>query len=160
MRTATRLPPESSTTGSGDALDDLERDHRSVEQLFARSSLVEGDARLTLVTRISEALTAHTALEEDVIYPAIAEAVAGGELLVKRHRAEHDDVDALLARLGSSAAEGDDFVATMRQLQLAVQAHVAVEEALLFPAYRAAASAADMERLTNTAAKARRDAGR
>jgi hemerythrin superfamily protein len=156
MHDAQRLPPEASTTGSGDALDRLERDHRLVEQLFARASLVRGEARVRLVADIVEALTAHATLEEEVVYPAIAGAVIGGDLLTERHRAEHDEMKQLLERVGGATSDGSTLEADLRALQLTVQAHVAVEEGELFPAYRAAASPKDVRQLTKTANQARR----
>jgi hemerythrin superfamily protein len=158
MHDAQRLPPEASTTGTGDALDRLERDHRSVEQLFARVSLLHGEERLAIIAAIVEALTAHATLEEEVVYPAIAEVVAGGGLFVDRHRAEHEEIERLLDRVGSTTSDGPDLEADLRTLQLTVQAHVAVEEGELFPAYRAAASPKDVRQLTKTADQARRAA--
>jgi hemerythrin superfamily protein len=156
MRDAQRLRPDESTTGTGDALDRLERDHRLVEQLFARVSLVRGEARLPLLAAIVQALTDHAALEEDVVYPAIAAVVGGGELLTERHRAEHEEMKRLLERIGTADADGPDLEADLRALQLTVQAHVAVEEGELFPAYRTTASPKDIRQLTKTANQARR----
>jgi hemerythrin superfamily protein len=156
MHDAQRLPPEASTTGSGDALDRLERDHRLVEQLFARASLIHGQGRLPIIASIVEALTEHATLEEEVVYPAIAEAVAGGELLTARHRAEHDEMKRVLERIGRATSDGPELETDLRALQLTVQAHVAVEEGELFPAYRAAATPKDVKQLTKTADQARR----
>jgi hemerythrin superfamily protein len=156
MHDAQRLPPEASTTGTGDALDRLERDHRLVEQLFARASLVHGEARLPIIGAIVAALSEHATLEEEVVYPAIAEVVAGGELLTERHRAEHDEMKRLLERVGRATSDGPELEADLRSLQLTVQAHVAVEEGELFPAYRATASPQDVGQLTKTADQARR----
>jgi hemerythrin superfamily protein len=155
MRDATRLPPDSSTTGTGDALDELEREHRFVEQLFARATLVEGAARLALLPEIVAALTSHADYEEDIVYPAVAQAVGGGELLADRHRAEHDEMRQLLARLESATADGPELVADLRDLHLVVQAHVAVEEGELFPAYRAAAAPGETEQLAKKSNRVR-----
>jgi hemerythrin superfamily protein len=156
MRDAQRLPPEASTSGAGDALERLERDHRVVEQLFARISLLHGEARLALVGPLVEALTAHAAIEEEAVYPAIAAAVTGGDLLTDRHQAEHDEMKRLLDRIGSAAAADDELEADLHELQLTVQAHVAVEEGELFPAYRASASSRDVRQLTKSAGQVRR----
>ena len=130
------MAPETSTTGTGDALDQLERDHRLVEQLFARANVVRGADRLALLPSIVEALTAHATLEEDIVYPAMASTVGGGELLTERSRAEHDEMKVLLGRLDGAVADDATLTADLRTLQLTVHAHVAVEEGELFPAYR------------------------
>jgi hemerythrin superfamily protein len=127
-----------------------------VEQLFARASLVRGDARLSIIAEIVRSLNAHATLEEEVVYPAIADVVAGGELLTARHRAEHDEMKRLLERVGSAKSDGPEVESDLRTLQLTVQAHVAVEEGELFPAYRTTASQADVRQMTKTADQARR----
>jgi hemerythrin superfamily protein len=156
MHDAQRLPPEASTTGTADALDQLERDHRLVEQLFARVSLVHGDPRLPIIAEIITSLNAHATLEEEVVYPAIAEVVAGGDLLTARHRDEHDEMKRLLDRVGGATSDGPELESDLRRLQLIVQAHVAVEEGELFPAYRTTASQRDVRQLTKTAKAHRR----
>jgi hemerythrin superfamily protein len=155
MRTAMRLPPESSTTGTGDALDLLERDHRDVEQLFARASLTNGDRRVEILPDIVQALTAHAQVEEDIVYPAIAAAIGGGDLLTERSVGEHAQIKSLVDRLAQASTDSPELVEDLRELQLVVQAHVAVEEGELFPAYRVQASAKQIKQLTDAAAKAR-----
>ena len=101
MRTASRLDATVSGADQGDALSQLEIDHRRVESLFARASLVpHGPARRALVDQIREELAAH--------------------------------------------AE--------RALQLLVQAHVAVEEGEIFPAFRQTATPATLRTLDDEAA--------
>jgi hemerythrin superfamily protein len=158
MRDAMRLPPESSTTGGGDVLDTLERDHRQVEQLFARASLNAGESRLMLIPEIVKALTVHAEVEEQVVYPAIEKTVGGGDVLGERARDEHQEMKGLLARLGAASADDDALIEDLRMLQLVVQAHVAVEEGELFPAYRAVATADDLAALTESADAARSSA--
>ena len=155
MRTAMRLPPESSTTGTGDALDELERDHRDVEQLFARASLTDGERRLAILPNIVEALTVHAQVEEDVVYPAIAAAVGGGDVLTDQSTGEHAEIKELVERLAQTSTDGPQLVADLRELQLVVQAHVAVEEGELFPAYRAQATKKQLKQLSVAAGKTR-----
>lgn len=155
MRTSMRLAPESSTTGGDDVLDELERDHRLVEQLFARASLTVGDERLALLPEIVAALTRHADVEENVVYPAIEKAVGGGDVLGERAQSDHDEIKALLAAVGAATVDDDGLVDDLRALQLVVSAHVSVEEAVMFPAYRAVASTDDLTALTTAAAGAR-----
>jgi hemerythrin superfamily protein len=158
MRTASRLPASSSTSGTGDALDQLQQDHRQVETLFARAALSPGATRADVVRLITQALTVHAELEEAVVYPAIADALGAGRPLVDQAVAEHGEMKALIARLEGSDLLGPEVLDEVRALQLVVQQHVAVEEGEVFPAFRAKASADDMERLSRDAERARRAA--
>lgn len=153
MRNAMRLDPDTSTAGGGDVLDQLEQDHRQVEQLFARVSLTVGDERQALLPEIVQALTLHSEIEEDVVYPAIEDAVGGGDVLAQRAEDDHREIKELLARLETD--DGAELVDDLRALQLVVQAHVAVEEAELFPAYRSVATADKLNELTQAADKVR-----
>jgi len=155
MRTASRLPNVASTSGAGDALDDLERDHRQVETMFARASLTTGEHRARLVRYIAYALTVHAELEEKVVYRAIAATVGSGELLIDRAEDEHDEMKQIIARLAKANGDEVELVDDLRALQLVVLQHVAVEEGSVFPAFREAATTAAMTDLETKAAKAR-----
>jgi len=155
MRDAQRLSFEESTTGGDDVLDDLERDHRRVEQLFARAGLVPGAERLVLVAQIVQSLELHASIEEDIVYPAVEKSVGGGDVLDARSREDHEEIKELLARVGAATADDVQLTADLRALQLVVQSHVAIEEGEVFPALRAAAGADALAKLTTAAQKAR-----
>jgi hemerythrin superfamily protein len=155
MRTSTRLSSESSTIGTGDALDMLQRDHRRVETLFARSALVSGPEWQDTVAMIAQELSTHAELEEAVVYPALAAALGPGGPLIDRAHAEHDEIKELLARLTEATGEELSDVEDLRALQLAVQQHVAVEEGELFAAFHLTASPEALEALDREAAEAR-----
>jgi hemerythrin superfamily protein len=62
------------STGS-DAIALLKADHRQVEQWFEQFEKARDDDRkLTLATQICNALKVHTAIEEEIFYPAFLEA--------------------------------------------------------------------------------------
>ena len=155
MRSVSRLSSSSSTIGTGDALDRLQQDHRQVETLFAQASLSPGVTRARTVRLITHALTVHARLEEEVIYPAIADALGAGRSLVDQAVAEHDEMKGLIARLERSDPSDVEVLDDLRALHLLVQQHVAVEEGEVFPVFRARASAAEMDRLTRKADRAR-----
>lgn len=155
MRDAQRLSPESSTAGGADALDQLERDHRQVEQLFARASLSVGADRLAVLPAIVQALTVHADVEEQVVYPAIEAAVGGGAVLTERSLDDHGEIKELLARIDGIDADSAQLVDDLRALQLVVLAHATIEEGEVFPAYRSVATADDLATLTEAAEKAR-----
>lgn len=160
IRTAARLSPDSSTTGTGDALDELEQDHRRVETLFAQASLTAGTERQVAVDLIVHELSVHASVEEQVVYPAIAEVVGGGKALADGAREDHQEIKEILARLDKADATAEDptLVDELRKLQLVVQQHVSVEEGELFPAYRAKAAPDALVELTEAATAARQAA--
>ena len=155
MRTATRLPSDSSSMGTGDALDLLQRDHRRVETLFARSAVVSGPAWEETVAMIIQELTTHAELEETVVYPALVQGLGPGAGLVDRAEEEHAGIKDLLARLASASGQQPADIEDLRALQLVVQQHVMVEEGALFPAYRLLAGPGALEQLDSAAGEAR-----
>jgi hypothetical protein len=154
MRSAQRLEPTSSTAGTGDAMDLLQEDHRRVETLFAKASMAGGDARRSAIDLILQELDQHAQLEETLVYPAIAKVLVGGEVLADRSVAEHDEMRSLMAVLARPGPEPTELEALAR-LQVVVQAHVAVEEGELFPAFRQHVSTEDLAGLTRATDEAR-----
>lgn len=152
MRTASRLDATLSGADQGDALSQLEIDHRRVESLFARASLApHGPVRQALVDQILQALTTHAELEETVVYPRIAQALAAAPWLVETSVEEHDEMRTLLAVLQAADDEQSTLIG-LRALQLVVQAHVAVEEGEVFPAFRQMATEDTLRTLDDEAA--------
>lgn len=152
MRTASRLDATLSGADQGDALSQLETDHRRVESLFARAGLApHGPARQALVAQILEALTVHAELEETVVYPRIAQALPAAPWLVETSVEDHDEMRAVMAVLGEAQDEQSVLIG-LRALQLIVQAHVAVEEGEIFPAFRQMATPDTLRTLDDEAA--------
>lgn len=152
MRTASRLDATTSGADQGDALSQLEIDHRRVETLFARASLeAHGPSRRALVDQILAALTAHAELEETVVYPRIAQALPAAPWLVETSVEDHDEMRAVMAVL-ESAEDEQSLLIGIRALQLVVQAHVAVEEGEIFPAFRQMATPDTLRTLDDEAA--------
>lgn len=152
MRTASRLDATVSGADQGDALSLLEIDHRRVESLFARASLApHGPSRRDLVDQILEELRTHAELEETVVYPRIAQALPAAPWLVETSVEDHDEMRAVMAVL-EAAEDEQSMLIGLRALQLAVQAHVAVEEGEIFPAFRQMATPDTLRTLDDEAA--------
>ncbi|HYF18010.1 MAG TPA: hemerythrin domain-containing protein [Ramlibacter sp.] len=85
-----------------DAIALLESDHQRVEGLV-RDFKAVGDAaaRLHLAQIICMELTLHAMLEEEIFYPAFAQAT-GDDQLVERARKEHQHLKELIARVPSA----------------------------------------------------------
>jgi hypothetical protein len=98
-----------------DAIALLEADHHRVEDLFREFKSAGNDrvAKLDMAQIICAELALHTMLEEEIFYPAFAQAT-GDEQLVEHARHEHAQVKDLIARI-PEAANLDGAMEAMRR---------------------------------------------
>ena len=86
MATRAKKKPGSAKKSSLDAVGLLKADHRQVEQWFEAFEKTRSDSRkLELATKICDALTVHTQIEEEIFYPAFLEATEDRDM---HHEAE------------------------------------------------------------------------
>lgn len=119
----------------------LRTDHDKVRGLFHefRAAAEGGDARQMeeLCRQIFRELEVHTAIEEEVFYPAVKD--AGGEDLretTAESYEEHHVVDLLMSEVERLDPGGEAFVAKMRVLMENVEHHASEEEEEMFPEVR------------------------
>lgn len=121
-----------------DAIRLLERDHKRVRELF--SELMEdqepSEWNEDTVSELVHALQAHTALEEELFYPAFLEAAEGGddEHLYYEAVEEHGVVDQVIDQLETADPGSPVYVARVKLLCDLVTHHLDEEEEELFPA--------------------------
>jgi hemerythrin superfamily protein len=109
-----------------DAIELIKQDHREVGELFTQFLSAESDLTLEdLFQRIETALTAHTEMEERVLYPAVKEFAPE-----KVHEAlqEHAQVTELLAELLGTEIDDEGFESQFNRLVEDVRHHVEEEE--------------------------------
>jgi hemerythrin superfamily protein len=113
---------------SMDAIALLKDGHRKVEKLFKESESAKGDGRKERLAReICLELTVHTALEEEIFYPACEGTV--DEDLLKESYVEHDAAKLLMAEIESGEGESDEyFDSKVKVLQEEIEHHVDEEE--------------------------------
>src|SRR4051794_36096635 len=137
QRTATGTPGSASSRSKGpDAIAVLTEDHRRVEDLFARFEKTGDGAlkrRQDLVERITEALSMHASIEEDIFYPAARRFVAAAGDDVLEALEEHHLVKTTLAELESMDPSNERYRAKVTVLIENVRHHVEEEEGELFP---------------------------
>src|SRR6185295_15095673 len=111
-----------------DAIALLKDDHRKVELLFEQFEKARGDGRKEALAReICLELSVHTALEEEIFYPACEGKV--DEDLLKESYVEHDAAKVLVAEIDSGAGESDEFFdSKVKVLQEEIEHHVQEEE--------------------------------
>jgi hemerythrin superfamily protein len=120
-----------------DVIELLQQDHRKVEGLFNDYQSSKDDETAEQICR---ELEMHTTVEEEIVYPRLAEIDAE---LEQHAEEEHDKAKELIDQI---RAKPDDVAGLVEQLQQAVQHHVNEEENKAFPEMRARLGA-DLEDL-------------
>jgi hemerythrin superfamily protein len=126
---------------STDAIVLLKEDHKEMRRLFkAFQDAEEGPAaqRQKLVSKILEALTVHTYLENEVMYPEIRKLLPDLEDDILESYEEHHVADVLCAELFTMDADDERFNAKTTVLIESVLHHVEEEEQEWFPKVREA----------------------
>ena len=117
-----------SQSAKPDAIALLKADHRQVAEWFEQFEKSRSDAKKKdLATRICSALTVHTAIEEEVFYPAFLEATEDKDM---HHEAavEHDGAKKLIKEIQASGPEDDYYDAKVKVLSEMIKHHVKEEE--------------------------------
>ena len=131
-----------------DAIDLLEKQHRSVEELFDRFGETEDPKeRLQLFERIADALAVHAEIEEQVFYPATKGSRTESDL--REAVEEHLQMKRLIADLLELSPEDPQFEAKMTVLEEEVSHHVEEEEAELFEKARRMLDSEDLDQIAD-----------
>ncbi|MGC4892563.1 hemerythrin domain-containing protein [Micromonospora sp. DT31] len=126
---------------STDAIVLLKEDHKEFRRLFkAFQGAEEGPAseRGKIVKRILEALTVHTYLENEVMYPEVRKLVPDVEDDILESYEEHHVVDVLCFELSTMTPDDERYNAKTTVLIENVLHHVEEEEEEWFPKVREA----------------------
>ncbi|MCG6494254.1 hemerythrin domain-containing protein [Kitasatospora sp. A2-31] len=147
---------------SNDAIVLLREDHKEVRRLFREyRGLADGDgpgddqghqgghdqARREAVERIVEALTIHTYLEEELVYPRIRREVPDLAEEMDRAKEEHHVADVLCEELSRMTPEDQGYDAKTAVLIEAVERHIEQEEGAWFPRIRAALGRKELQEI-------------
>jgi hemerythrin superfamily protein len=113
-----------------DAITLLKDDHRKVEELFADFKKAKGDgAKKKLAEQICAELIVHTAIEEEIFYPACEGKVDEDDL--KEAFVEHDGAKLLIAQIAGGGPDDDFYEAKVKVLQEEIEHHIKEEEGRL-----------------------------
>lgn len=135
---------------STDAIVLLKEDHKEVRRLFREFEAAAVDARevkADLVSRIVEALTVHTYIENEVMYPVVRERVPDLEQDVLESYEEHHVADLLCAELDVMTPEDERFEAKTTVLIETVGHHIEEEENDWFPKVRDALGRKELQEI-------------
>ena len=125
---------------STDAIVLLKQDHKEIRELFRRFQEA-GEGASThqgqIVDKILEALTVHTYIENECMYPRVRELLPDlGEDILESYE-EHHVADVLSAELAALKPDSDRFHAKTMVLIESVTHHMDEEEQDWFPKVRA-----------------------
>ena len=110
-----------------DAVKLLKDDHDRVEQLFKDFEKASGDGRKEKLARqICRELIVHSAIEEEIFYPACEGQVE--EDLLKEAYVEHDAAKVLIAQIQDGEPSDEFYDAKVKVLQEEIEHHVEEEE--------------------------------
>src|SRR5215204_460071 len=122
-----------------DAIVLLKKDHQEVRKLFRDFQKAGEDATATksrLADQIIEALTVHTYIENEVMYPRVRELLPELEDDVLESYEEHHVADVLVMELAAMKPDAERFDAKTTVLIENVRHHIEEEEQEWFPKVR------------------------
>jgi hemerythrin-like domain-containing protein len=112
-----------------DVIEQIEHDHREVEQMFAQFKQNSAKAK---AMQICDELDKHTKAEDQAVYPVFAEALSNEQTKVKEASDEHKEARQLIGRIRNT--QDDSHLAElMSDLEQAIQHHVHEEESEMLP---------------------------
>jgi hemerythrin superfamily protein len=119
---------KSKPTATPDAVALLKADHKQVKEWFGQFEAARSSkSKHELATKICNALTVHTKIEEEIFYPAFLAATKDKDM---HHEAvvEHDGAKKLIAEIKASSPSDDYFDSKVRVLSEMIKHHVKEEE--------------------------------
>ena len=121
-----------------DAIALLTEDHKRVQQLFKEFEALGDKAtssKRELAEQICNELTIHTAIEEEIFYPAAREAIDDDDLMDEAD-VEHSAAKDLIAQIQEMDADGSHYDAKVKVLGEEVEHHIGEEQDEMFPKIR------------------------
>jgi hemerythrin superfamily protein len=146
-----------------DGLDLLTADHNRLRGLFTRFHAAHENNDTTamgeLAVQIFAKLEVHTAIEEQIFYPAVHDLSEELAVVVDEGVQEHHVVDVLIEEACALKPSDAEWVAKLTVLIESVEHHAEEEETELFPQVRSATEAATREEWGRRFEKMKADRG-
>ncbi|WP_194836460.1 hemerythrin domain-containing protein [Nocardia sp. XZ_19_369] len=124
---------------STDAIVLLREDHKAIRKLFRDFEKAGDSAKATkgrLVDKIIEALTVHTYIENEGMYPEVRKLIPDLESDILESYEEHHVADLLVQELATMKPDDEHFTAKATVLIENVEHHIEEEEDEWFPQVR------------------------
>jgi len=146
---------------STDAIVILKDDHKQIRREFRayeRTTDTESATRAEVADRIVRLLTAHTYIENEVMYPRVRDLVPALERDVLESYEEHHVADLLVSEIAGMEPYEERFDAKMSVLIENVQHHMDEEEHEWFPQVREALGRKALQEIGEELLRAKEDA--
>jgi len=146
---------------STDAIVLLRHDHKQIKRLFREFEQAGERATKTkgsIVAKIIEALTVHTYLENEVMYPEVRKLMPELEDDVLESYEEHHVADVLCVELSMLSADHERFEAKTKVLIEIVEHHIEEEEQDWFPKVREGLGRKQLQRIGDQMLELRKNA--
>ena len=127
------MPKARSKTAN--AIDLLKEDHEKVKKAFKEFEKMDRsdtESCRELVERVCAELRVHTTLEEEIVYPALREAIEDEDIM-NEAAVEHETAKMLIEQLENMEPDDPNYFATFTVLGEYVMHHVKEEEGEMFP---------------------------
>lgn len=133
---AAMKPDPASAHAKHDAIAMLTADHKAVKRLFEKfaeikNSAGDDDDKAAIVKQVCDALKVHTAIEEEIFYPAVRRLIDDADLMDEA-LVEHAGAKELIAQLEEMDPEDDLYDAKVTVLAEQIDHHVQEEEEDIF----------------------------
>lgn len=109
-----------------DAIALLKADHRTVEALFEKFEKARSRTKQSIAEQICDELKIHTAIEEEIFYPALEGKIEDD--LLKEAYVEHDGAKVLINDIMAGGPDDDFYDAKVKVLSEEIEHHVKEEE--------------------------------
>jgi hemerythrin-like domain-containing protein len=145
-----------------DALTFLRQDHKSVLGMLEvldeapTGSGAEISGLATMVTNLVIAESQHEAIEEQFFWPAVRDALEDGDALADVAIEQEQDGKRLLQRLADGKPGEADYHEALQHFVKAGREHIAYEQDVVFPRFKAAVSQERLEKLGEKLERAKR----
>lgn len=116
------MPTETYT----DAIALLKADHRKVEELFEKFETARSGSKQAIAEQICNELKIHTAIEEEIFYPALKGKIEDDTL--NEAYVEHDGAKVLVNDIMAGGPDDEFYDAKVRVLSEEIKHHVKEEE--------------------------------
>jgi hemerythrin-like domain-containing protein len=136
-----------------DALTFLRQDHKSVLGMLEvldgapAGTGAQSSGLSTMVTNLVIAESQHEAIEEQIFWPAVRDAVEDGDALADTAIEQEQAGKRLLQRLEDGAPGEPDYQDALQQFVKAGREHIAYEQDVVWPLFQASVSDEDLVKL-------------
>jgi hemerythrin-like domain-containing protein len=136
-----------------DALTFLRQDHKSVLGMLevldgaAQGTGAESSGLSTMVTNLVIAESQHEAIEEQIFWPAVRDALDDGDALANKAIEQEQEGKELLQRLEDGQPGEPGYQEALQQFVKAGREHIAYEQDVVWPRFKAAVTDDELMRL-------------